>query len=191
VANSTYFTNQIRSGTKETDGEVFIEGFNFAFDVGTWTFTRSALGNYFMRKTAAANVSHPAVDLGGFLSKKIGPDPQSIDAPHDIRGFQVTQISVVYGIGTAALNAHSGALQRATYANNAAVVLTSPSALTGALATATQANPYVTAQTVNTPFVVGNNVALVNDWYELTVDAAATSVYDLYGIFVAFNYNIL
>lgn len=188
---ATFYTDQVRSGTKETDGEVFIQAFDFGFDVGTWTFTRGALGNYFMRKTAAANVSHPAINLGEYLSKKIGADPQVIDAPHDIRGYQIKTLSVVYAIGTAALNTHTGALQRAVYANNAAVALSSPSALTGALATATQANPYVTPLTASTLFVVGNNVTLVNDWFELTVDAAATTVYDLYGIYVGYNYNIL
>ena len=93
---------------------------------------------------------------------------------HDIRGYQVTAIDVVYAIGTLALNAHSAAQNKITYANNAAnVVASEGGSISGTLATATQANPYVTTLTFATPFIVGAN----------TTDVAS--------VFVRYNYNIL
>lgn len=189
----SFLSDEIRSGTKETDGQIFIPAWDFQFDVGAWTLTRDAAGNYKMRKTAAANTPSPSINLSSYLTKKIGADSQPIDARRDIRGFQVKKLHVVYAIGTVALTAHTYDLVRATYANNLAVVLdaTIGGTLSGALATATQANPYVTPITVGTPFIVGNNVDLVTDWFELFVNAAATTVYDLYGVFVDYNYNLL
>ena len=186
----TRFSGPVRANTKETDGELFIPASDFQFDVGTWTLTRSAVGNYFMRKTAAANTSNPSISVQARVLKKIGADPGS--SAHDIRGVQVTAIDVLYAIATDVLTAHTAAFRRSTYANNAAVVTAAVGgALAGALATATQANPYLTALTPATPFVLGNNVTDVADWFELTVTATATCVYDLYGVFVRFSYNLL
>ena len=93
---------------------------------------------------------------------------------------------------SAALNAHTYDLVKATYANNVAVATdaTIGGTLSGALATATQANPYLTTVTLGTPYVLGENLTRVAAMLELTVNAAATSVYDLYGVFVRYNYNL-
>lgn len=191
----TTYSDQVRALTKESDGQIFIPGHAFMFNVGTWTLTRGAAGNYFMRKTAAADTSNPAVNLTRELLKRIGADPSiaALAPVHDIRGFQIKKLQAVYAIATAALVAHTYDLLRTTYVNNVApaVDATIGGVLTGALAIAAQAQPYVTPITVGTPFVLGNNTDLVTDWFELTVNAAATSVYDLYGLFVDFNLNLL
>lgn len=188
----TAMQGPIRSLTKESDGAIFIEARSFGFDVGTWTFTRGAAGNYFMRKTAAANTPKAVAFLSDLLLKKIGSDPQTGPNPtHDIRGVQITAIDLIYAIATTALNSHAFDLHQTTYANNAAPVVSSTvgGTLSGTLATATQAQPYVSTITVGTPFVV--NTTLVELWLEIAIDAAAGTVYDLYGAQVRFNYNLL
>lgn len=190
----TAFSGPVRSLLKETDGGSFIEARRFSLDVGTWTATRGAAGNYFMRKTAAAETSNPSVNLSTLLFSKIGSDPQSGPHPtHDIRGVQITAIDVIYAIGTAALTTHSYDIHDTVYANNAAPAVTSTigGTLSGTLATATQAQPYLSTITPGTPFILGANTTRRTTFLELTVVAAATSVYDLYGIFVRFNYNLL
>lgn len=187
--------------TKETDGGLWVPGQDFNFSTGTWTFTRIAIGDYALRKTAAANAPFAVVNLTKLL-QKYGSDPLAAtgavpaDKPgqstqRDIRGVQLASFDVVYGIATANLNSHAAVLRRTTYANNVANAVTTPSAVTGTLATATQANPYVSTITVSSPFVIGGNAADVSDWLELQIDAAAGTVYDLYGVYLKFNYNFL
>src|SRR6266566_2147260 len=148
----TAFQGPVRSLGQETDGSLFGSGWSFAFDVGTWTFTRGAVGNYFMRKTAAANTPKAIIPLDELWMRKVGTDPElaaltgQVAAtkkrpPHLIRGFQVTTMSLIYAIGTANLNSHAAVLKTTLYANNAAPVVTDQP-VTGALATTTQAQPY-------------------------------------------------
>jgi len=189
----TTYTDQVRSLTQETDGQIFIPGSAFQFNVGTWTLTRGAAGNYFMRKTAADETANPSINLTDILLKKFGTDPNSPDNTHDIRGVELKKIQVLYAIGAAALDAHTYDLHQTTYANEIApsVLSTIGGTLTGTLLTTTNVQPRVTAITVGTPYVLGNNTDLVADWFELTVDTALTSVYDLYGVFLDFDYNLL
>jgi len=195
----------VRATDKETDGQIFIPGSDFQFDVGTWTLTRGAAGNYFMRKTAAANTSNPSINITRSLLKKIGADPQlsvSGSFPHRttdsagatrIRGAEIKKIQFIYAIATDVLTTHTYDLHQTTYANNVApsVVSTIGGTLTGTLATATQAQPYVTSITIGTPYIVGANTDLVADWFEVSAVATATCVYDVYGVFVDFNYVLL
>lgn len=185
---------QVRALTKEQDGGVFIPAQDFSFDVGTWTFTRVAQGNYVMRKTAAANTPKAVINLLPYVMNKFGNDPLRVtggEKLHDIRGAQLVAIDLIYGIGTSNLNSHAAVLNHAAYANNVAVAVASAIAVTGTLATATQANPYVTALTIASLPVMGLNLADEALWFEVQIDAAAGSVYDLYGAYVKFNYNYL
>ncbi len=94
---------------------------------------------------------------------------------------------VIYGITTLALDAHSVTLDRIAYANNVAVSVTSIP-LTATLATATQANPYLTNAVVVTPaFDVTADSKYV---IEVTVDAGATSDYAWYGVMLRFSQTI-
>jgi len=78
-------------------------------------------------------------------------------------------------------------LDRIAYANNVAVSVTSI-AITATLATATQANPYVTNATVNTPAfdITADSKYII----EVTVNNAAASEYDYYGIMLRFSETI-
>lgn len=144
-------------------------------NAGTWTMTRVAQGDYALVHTAADDTT--------ILSFDITPMLQSAAS----KGFKLNSLDVIYSVGTLALDAHSLTLDSVVYANNAANVITSVP-LTGALATATQANPYVTNLAVTTPAYL--NTADAKYVIELTVNAAATSDYSLYGINLRFNQTI-
>lgn len=156
-----------------TDNQIFV-GLNEILNTsaGTWTRTRIAAGNYVLRHTVANDTTIIGIDLTPAIRTATG------------KGFSLTSLDVIYSIGTLALDAHSLALYSVSYANNIAV---SPAsiALTGSLATATQTNPYVSNLAVTTPAFL--NTADSKYVAELTVDAAATSAYDFYGLNLRFS----
>jgi hypothetical protein len=159
-----------------TDNQKFI-GINeiLIASVGTWTRTRIAQGNYVLRHTAANDTSVIGIDITEAIRTTAS------------KGLRLASIDVIYSIGTLALDAHAMVLDQISYANNAAVSVTSIP-LTGSLATATQANPYVSNIEVATPaFLVTADSKYV---LELTVDAAATSAYDFYGLNLRFSQTI-
>lgn len=109
-----------------------------------------------------------------------------------VKGFKLLSFDAVYSIGTAALTTHTCRVDQTIYVNNVAAATTVVLA-SGAngLATATQANPYVT--TVPIPanqqtYRISNDMAL---WIEIAANAAGTTVYNLIGIdcAVEFNFN--
>lgn len=168
--------NVLQTTTDVTDYQQII-GINeiLIASVGTWTRTRVAQGNYVLRHTAADDTSVIGIDITPAIRAAAG------------RGFRLASIDVVYSIATLALDAHSIVLDHIAYANNVAVAVTSVP-LTGSLATATQANPYLTNIVVTTPaFDVTANSKYVA---ELTVNAAATSDYDFYGLNLHFTKSV-
>jgi len=145
------------------------------FGTGTWTTTRIAQGNYVKRHTATDETSVIAVDI----------TPQIVVAAS--KGFRLDSFDYIYSIGTLAMDAHSVTLDRIAYADNVAVSVTSI-ALTGSLATATQANPYVSNIAVTTPaFDVTADSKYV---MEITANNSATSAYDFYGVMLRFSQTI-
>ena len=143
--------------------------------VGTWTRTRVAQGNYVLRHTDADDTSVIGIDITPAIRLAAG------------RGFKLASFDVIYSITTLALDAHSVVLDRVGYANNVAVAVTSVP-LTVTLATATQANPYLTNAVVATPaFDVTANSKYVA---ELTVNAGLTSAYDFYGLNLHFTKSV-
>lgn len=145
------------------------------FGTGTWTVTRIAQGNYVSRHTPGDETSIIGIDI----------TPAIVIAAS--KGFRLDSFDVIYAIAANALDAHSVVLDRIVYANNVAVSVTSVP-VTGALATATQANPYVTNVVVDTPaFLVTADSKYV---IELTVNNAAASEYDYYGIMLRFSQTI-
>lgn len=113
---------------------------------------------------------------------------------HLIRGFQIVKIDYAYSISTAALTSQTLVCKRNTFANNVAIAQTDPSGgftASPALATATQANPYLTTLTPATQFVCGGNVADVADYLENSVVPLTTAVYDFWGCWIYYNYCIL
>ena len=146
-----------------------------SFGTGTWTTTRIAEGNYVKRHTAAAETSIIGIDITPIIRAAAN------------KGFRLDSFDVVYNIATLAMNAHTLTLDRIAYANNVAVSITSI-AITGALSTATQANPYLTNVTVNAPaFDITSDSKYV---IEVTANNAATTAYDFYGIMLRFSQTI-
>jgi hypothetical protein len=142
---------------------------------GTWTVTRVAEADYSLVHTPANDTS--------ILSFDITPQLQAVTD----RGFELVSIDVIYSVGVLALDAHTFSLNTITYADNSTNSVT-PIGFSGSLATATQANPYVSNLALNAPdFLIENRTKYV---MELTVDAAATSTYSLYGFVLHFNKTI-
>ena len=106
------------------------------------------------------------------------------------KGLKINNVALVYSVAGAALTAHTLGLTTTQFANNAAAVVTNIIAqAANGLATAVQANPYVTVVNVAAPeFVVTDDTQ-----YQLEVDVTtpAASTYDLYGAFIhtSFNFN--
>jgi hypothetical protein len=109
-----------------------------------------------------------------------------------VKGIKLLSFDVIYFIGTAALTAHTCRVDQANFVNNVAlaptVVLASGA---NGLATATQANPYVTNVPLLAAQQIYRNSVDSELWIEVSVQAAATSVYNLYGFdcLCEFNYN--
>lgn len=145
------------------------------FGTGTWTVTRIAQGNYVSRHSVANETSVIAVDI----------TPMIVVAAS--KGFRLDSFDYIYAIATDPLDAHTLTLDRIAYANNVAVSVTSIAG-TYTLATATQANPYVTNCTVTTPaFDVTADSKYV---IEITVNNSAASEFDFYGIMLRFSQTI-
>ena len=167
------------STLEKTDAGLWIPGPSFiALGAVVWTNVRLAANNVVLSK-----------DQGDDTATVSSPSLRPLIRTTTSKGFKITSIDVVYSIGTANMDAHSAVLSDVTYANNVAVAVTSHGgSLAGTLATATDANPYVTTLTPGTPAY--DNGALTDLRLELTVDTAATSDYDLYGIFVNYSFNL-
>ncbi len=171
-ANSNATLSPLPTGFA-TDMQQFVGLKNILINsVGTWTITRVAQGDYSLVHTAAANTSNISFDITPSLRAASG------------LGFELVSLDVVHQIGTLALNAHTLTLQSVAYANNVANAITSV-ALTGSLSTATQTNPYVDSLTVTTPAFL--NTACAKYVAELTVNAAASTAYQLYGLNLHFT----
>ncbi len=145
------------------------------FGTGTWTVTRIAQGNYVSRHTAGDETSIIAVDITPIIRAAAS------------KGWRLNTFDYIYSIGTLAMDAHSLTLDRIAYANNVAVSVTSIAG-TYTLATATQANPYVTTCTVTSPaFDITPDSKYV---IEITANNAATTDFDYYGIVLKFSQTI-
>jgi hypothetical protein len=145
------------------------------FGTGTWTTTRIAQGNYVKRHTPGDETSIIAVDITPAIRVAAS------------KGFRLDSFDIIYAIAANALDAHSAVLDRIAYADNVAVSVTSVP-ITVTLATATQANPYVTNAVVDTPaFDITADSKYV---LEITVDNAAASEYDYYGLMLRFSQTI-
>lgn len=109
-----------------------------------------------------------------------------------VKGFKPLSLKVTYLITGGALTTHTIRVDRITHGNNLANVITAIIA-SGAngLATAAQANPYVTV----VPFSAAQQVYQVTDlsalWVELTVTTPGGVTYRLYSVemSVEFNFN--
>jgi hypothetical protein len=146
-----------------------------SFGTGTWTTTRIAQGNYVKRHTPGDETSIIGIDITPIIRTAAS------------KGFRLDSFDVIYAIAANAMDAHTVVLDRIAYADNVAVSVTSVP-ITATLATATQANPYVTNATVDTPaFDITADSKYV---IEVTADNAAASEYDFYGIMLKFTQTV-
>lgn len=173
---------------------------NIAFDL-----RRSLLGKYgpdpmvdFGSNYGVANppVGNPPSGTNGVLNqaRSAGAGAYPFQTGHVFRGIQIVEVDVVFSIGTANLTTLAAKISQTKYANNAAPVVVDKTPLfTGAAAlpVATQAQPYVKALPCTAPYVLGNNDAGTDDVFELEIANPGTSVFNLYGAFVKFNYVLL
>ena len=109
-----------------------------------------------------------------------------------IKGLLIQSVAVVYRIDTNPLTAHTARLDKTVFANNVAPAITSVLA-SGAngLATAAQANPYVT----EIPLAAGQQIYRITDLseylFEISAQTPAGGAYRLYAVRmkVTFNFN--
>lgn len=104
------------------------------------------------------------------------------------KGIRIDSLSVSYFISTNNLTSQTwNAMAQVVYANNVANAISNFAGVTTcALATATQANPYLTACVVPTPaFIVTANTGFGIDF--TAVLAAAATTYRVYGIEVGYS----
>lgn len=175
---TTHFSGPLDVTTGLTDGKVTLGIQDCSFVTGTWTPTRNAASDYSNNKTAAANTSHISADITELLRTTSS------------KGMKLKSFDVIYSIGTAALTTHTAVVNSVTYANATAVaVATHGGTLSGSLATATQATPYLSTITLGTQSFFTTDDAKVN--IEIEVVAALTSVYKFYGIVLNFDHNLV
>jgi hypothetical protein len=109
-----------------------------------------------------------------------------------IKGVKLLSFDVIYTIATLALTSQSIRVDQTTFSNNVAKSITSVLAAgANGLATATQANPYVTNVSLAANQQIYRNLVDQELWIDLTVVSPNTTVYNLYGFdcLCEFNYN--
>jgi hypothetical protein len=109
-----------------------------------------------------------------------------------LKGFKLLSFDCIYQLGTLAATSHTCRVDQCLFVNNVAPAVTSVLA-SGAngLATATQANPYVTNVALAAGQQIYRTVADGDLWIEEVITGAATTTVTFYGfeLYVEFNYN--
>lgn len=144
--------------------------------VGTWTKTRLSEGLNVLRHTAADNTSVLSIDITEELRAASS------------KGFKLATIDVFFTNGTADLDAHSATLDSVTFNATTVAPTVTSIPITGALVVGQNANVQKSTLTVTTPAFLTAEDKLV---LELTVNAAATSAFDFYGIRLNYTRNNL
>jgi hypothetical protein len=106
------------------------------------------------------------------------------------KGIRPVSLKVVYLITGAALSAHTIRIDQTVYANNVANAITSVLAVgANGLATATQANPYVTVVNFPAAFQIYDITDLSDVWVEVSATTQSSGAYRFYGAEFTFEYN--
>lgn len=156
---------------------------------GTWTLTRNAQGDISNNKSAAADTTYIVIPMRKLLKPTKQTEGMYNHLQAADRGIQINSIDVVYSIGTLALTSQTPTINKIVYANNAANAVSTWSTFTGTLATATQAQPYVSTLTLATQTFDQTADSDLN--LEIAIVAQATSVYKFYGAFVNYLQNTM
>lgn len=106
------------------------------------------------------------------------------------KGIKILDITLKYKVITNPLSLHTVGLSKTVFANNAALTVTDILAnAANGLATAAQAQPYVTKIPIVSPVFQVSDLADI--WLEIDATTPVGGTYSLYGasVHVAFNYN--
>lgn len=139
---------------------------------GTWTVTRIVQGDYVLRKTAADDTTIIGIDITEVIRTTVGV------------GLRIDAIDYIFRNIDADLNIHGITLDRIEYADSIAVSVNNIT-LTGSLGVGQNADPQIDTLTVNS--AAFNNTGNSKYVLEITVDAAATSIYDFIGVMLKFT----
>lgn len=107
-----------------------------------------------------------------------------------LKGYKLLSFDVIYLITGAALTGHTARVDQVVHANNVANAITSVLA-SGAngLATATQANPYVTSIALAANQQIYRSITDSNLIVEVSPVTQVAGAYRMYGIDLAFEFN--
>lgn len=173
----------LRSNAPSTDYSHWVPPEMISAFTGTWAITRVAAGHRVLRHSAADDTSLLIV-----------PCTPPIIREKANRGVRIKSFDVVYDVDTADLDAHSAICRQVTLVNStAAAIAAHGGTLTGTLSIASaDADPLVTRLTLGTPAWITQTTAnIIEVLLEITVDAAATSAVDYYGVRVNYDVNLL
>lgn len=138
--------------------------------------------------TAVANTSSPDAQIG--VPPQTGTTLLTPATGFIPKGIKITDFTVKYLIGTNPLSLHTIGFSKSVFANNAAIVVTDILAnAANGLATAAQANPYVTKVSLVSPVFQVSDLADL--WLEIDATTPAGGTYRLYSVsmHVTFNFN--
>jgi hypothetical protein len=138
--------------------------------------------------TAVANTSSPDGTSG--VPPFTGASQLVVQTGNIPKGIKILDITLKYVITGAALGLHTVGLSKSVFANNAAIVVTDILAnAANGLATAVQAQPYVTKISIVSPVFQVSDLADI--WLEIDATTGGVATYKLYGasVHVSFNYN--
>ncbi len=181
-ANGTVYTVAAASSGL-TDGVVYVGPAGVTGYVATWTMTREAAGRQSLVKTAAGDNSFLVADV------------TEIMRDFTSKGFKLSSIQYAYGIGTDNLTAHTMAVYKTAFTDNAAPTTSAVLAATNIYKiVGTVTSPYIRTGTIATPaWLDPFPSATENDKWtvEINVDASsnATATYRFYGFWLVFSHD--
>ena len=163
---------------EKTDGTVFIPAYKAcASDNANLVKVRLAANDWALARTAGgAETFNIVCSLDSWLQRTTA-----------LKGVKITSIAVAYQVTTQALTSHTwGKVATVTYADNTANVVSADLATPPVLATATQANPYLTAAAIAVPAYLpaAANISLNVEWQAVMQNLG---VYRVYGVQVNFS----
>lgn len=135
--------------------------------------------------TVVANTSDPDAQSG--IPPFTGASQLTPQTGFFPKGINILDVTLKYLVTTNPLSVHTLGISKSVFANNAAIVVTDVLAnAANGLATAAQANPYVTKITVNSGFLVTDLADIIIEW-DVTTPAGGTA--RLYGMDIHVQYN--
>jgi len=178
-------TGEVTNAVAKGDGVSYVGPQSMAGFGSTWTLTRESAGIYSYVRTADNTVGYLLTDVTGLLRTAAN------------KGLKLTSIQYAFGIGVATPTAHTLAVYKVAFTDNAAPTVTNVLAPTAIYKTAgTVTSPYIRTATIPTPaFLNPLPTAAENDkWLiEINLDASGTptTTYRFYGLWLIFTHDMM